>query len=607
METLVGKVLQGGKYTLEQQLGQGGFGITFKAMHHYLKQALVIKTLSSTIREHPLFPKIEQQFQHEGRRLALCIHPNIVRVHDFFVEDGVPYLVMDYVPGWTLKQVVFPDKPLPEAIAIHYVRQIGAALEVVHQNGLLHRDVKPQNIILRQGTQEVVLIDFGTAREFTPDMVEAHTSLISEGYAPIEQYMSKAKRTPATDVYGLAATLYALLTAQVPIASTLRHHQPLPAPRELRPQLSPALSRAVMRGMAVEVQHRPKTVNEWLALLPNPSLSTPVVTDPIATNPPNGTAGIAAVNLPATIHAQIQPSQAPDLTAVTAVTASTAPTAAMLPTKLATLLREVGNPPSKIWGAAIVGILMGSMGFLWLQVRHAPAPTLETASHNPATTPSLPPASTDHFPVSTAASPALASPSEAPSKSSDPPKSPEDLPPSSTQSSPTQTGSTQQEQKSSSDQILASQTSNPQPSNPRSASTEGVPGLPVGTSEQQVVDRLGAPTQTSSKGYWTNTHTALYDLVPDQMTLAYIYDKNDDRVRQTEASFAQPVAAPILSETLNGMLDGNLTPEIEQGLTKVRQRQSSRYVFESNQLKGVIERNDRDRIYIGVWDAKLHD
>lgn len=269
MDTLVGKTLQGGKYTLDRELGRGGFGVTFQATHHYLGQPVVIKTLNDSLCRHPDFARFGRQFQDEARRLALCVHPNIVRVNDFFLEAGLPYLVMDYIAGQTLQEVVFPDKPLPESAAIHFMQQIGAAVKVVHQNNLLHRDIKPQNIILRQGTQEVVLIDFGISREFTPDSTQTHTSIVSEGYAPIEQYLPQAKRTPATDVYGLASTLYALLTATVPTPAVLRDRQPMPAPRDLKPYLSPAINQAVMRGMAVDAQYRPGSVDEWLSLLPD--------------------------------------------------------------------------------------------------------------------------------------------------------------------------------------------------------------------------------------------------------------------------------------------------------------------------------------------------
>ncbi|MBW4561070.1 MAG: serine/threonine protein kinase [Mojavia pulchra JT2-VF2] len=266
---LAGTTLQGGKYTLNQEIGRGGFGITFKATHHYLGQEVVMKTINERLRQHPDFAKFERQFQDEARRLATCVHPNIVRVSDFFVEAGLPYMVMEYIPGETLGNAfVLPGIPLPEATAIHYIRQIGAALQVVHNNGLLHRDVKPDNIILRQGTQEVVLIDFGIAREFNGGVRQTHTGMVSEGYSPIEQYLSQAPRTPATDVYGLAATLYALLTAQVPMPALLRDREQMPTPRELQPYLSAAVNQAVMRGMAVESRFRPATVAEWLKLLP---------------------------------------------------------------------------------------------------------------------------------------------------------------------------------------------------------------------------------------------------------------------------------------------------------------------------------------------------
>ncbi|PSB44388.1 serine/threonine protein kinase [Cyanosarcina cf. burmensis CCALA 770] len=266
---LAGKTLQRGKYTLEQEIGRGGFGITYKATHQFLGQPVVVKTLNELLRQAPQFAKFQRQFQDEARRLAACVHPNIVRVSDFFIEDGLPFMVMDYIPGQTLAKVVFPDRPLPETLAIHYIRQIGAALEVVHQKNLLHRDVKPQNIILRQGTQEVVLIDFGIAREFTPGSTQTHTNMVSEGYAPIEQYLAHAPRTPATDVYALAATLYAILTAKVPVAASLRDRIPMPNVRQINPRLSVDVERAIILGMEIEAVNRPATVADWLELLPH--------------------------------------------------------------------------------------------------------------------------------------------------------------------------------------------------------------------------------------------------------------------------------------------------------------------------------------------------
>lgn len=292
-----GQTLQNGKYSLDAALGQGGFGITYKATHHLLNQVVVIKTLNGALHSRLDFQQMRQKFQDEARRLALCLHPNIVRVIDFFEEDDLPYMVMDYIPGPTLDAVIFPDQPLSEAVAIRYILQLAAALKVVHGHGLLHRDIKPQNIMLREGTDQIVLIDFGIAREFTPDVTQTHTNLISPGYAPIEQYLNQERRTAATDIYGMAATLYAMLTAQAPVASVLRDRQPMPEPRDLQPHLSAAINQAVLRGMAIESHHRPATVDDWLALLPA-AQPEPVAPQPAA-KPVTATAtAVAGQHLP---------------------------------------------------------------------------------------------------------------------------------------------------------------------------------------------------------------------------------------------------------------------------------------------------------------------
>jgi eukaryotic-like serine/threonine-protein kinase len=267
MKTLVGKTLQKDKYLIEQQLGQGGFGITYKAIHQILNQPVVIKTIRLTSQKESYLANLRQQFLDEAQRLLKCSHLNIVRFHEFFLEEEVPYIVMDYIPGKSLDTIVLPNNPLPEAIAIDYIRQVGEAVKEVHKNGLLHRDIKPQNLILSEDTQQVVLIDFGIAREFSPGVTQTQTNYYSEGYAPIEQYLPKARRGPASDVYSLAATLYTLLTAQIPISSSLRNRFPLASPQDLRPDLSIGVSQAVMKGMEIDSKDRPDSVEKWLTLL----------------------------------------------------------------------------------------------------------------------------------------------------------------------------------------------------------------------------------------------------------------------------------------------------------------------------------------------------
>lgn len=545
METLVGKTLQDGKYTLDQELGQGGFGTTFKATHHYLGRAVVIKTLNESLSSHPEFPKFRRKFQDEARRLALCIHPHIVQVSDFFREDQRPYIVMEYILGYTLDTLVSPERSLPEAIAIHYIRQIGAALQVVHRNGLLHRDVKPQNIMLRQGTQKVVLIDFGIAREFTPGLTQTHTNTLSEGYAPIEQYLPQEKRTPATDVYGLAATLYTLLTGQVPIASILRHRRSMPAPHDLQPQLSAAVNQAVVQGMAIEASDRPTSVDEWLSLLPPQNVSSPAAA---GATPVKTTAAIpfipqqSASELSPTRVAEKEPKSAP-------------------------------KPPSKSilgWGlVAIITILVSAIAAILFRAQR------------PTTSPIASPK------INQADDKNLSSSAQVPSSEPEPSAAPQ----------PPELAQTVEPE----NQLQPNPEQNTAPTSPQIR----VPGFPVGTSKNAVTATLGDPSQTS-RGRWGNTRAVRYELVPNQVDLGYLVDHSSGRVRQTEASFAQSVEPQTIQATLNSMLSGRAAAEIRQGLQQVQQRQLNQYSFTTGSLEGVIQRNQSDRIYIGIWETDLH-
>jgi serine/threonine-protein kinase len=578
MDALIGKTLQGGKYTLEQELGRGGFGITFRANHRYLGQPVVIKTLNESLRQQPNFAEFDRKFQDEARRLASCVHPNIVRVSDFFVEDGQPYMVMDYIAGQNLGDVVGSNNPLPENLAILYITQIGAALKVVHQKGLLHRDVKPQNIILRQGTHEVVLIDFGIAREFTPGATQSHTNMVSDGYAPPEQYFAQGKYTPATDVYGLAATLYTLLTAQVPVAAILRTSQPMPSPRDLQPQLSAAVSSAVMRGMTVEAQNRPASVDEWLSLLQGQ---------------PHG-----------------------------AASPSTGPTVAVIPghgpqspagSRTAPAVVSSGSGNRKVWSilgfAAIALIVAGLVGIARVFLNRPSSEPAPVAQDDRTSAPADPEARSSPAPIP------APTPTPGPTRRETPPpaaETPTPTPAPTPTSAPTgaDTGAPPLEQpteKLVDKELPPDRSPAPSPEQPgtNDRKTPTIPGFAVGTAESQILSELGEPTDSQARGYWPNTRTALYEILPNRITLGYIYDRDSGQLVQTEGSFAPSVDDLVVRTALNGMV-GGASREILQGLGDVQQRRTNQFTFKKGSLEGTIERNERDRIYIGVWDENLH-
>lgn len=262
-----GQKLQRGKYTIEKVLGQGGFGITYLVKD---KQGnpFVIKTLNDYLQRQYTFDKFEQDFLNEALRLAKFHHPHIVRVDEVIQEGDRWCMVMEYVDGENLAHRVWHQGVLSESEALGYMQQLGEALTLVHNNGLLHRDIKPLNIMLRKNRPEAVLIDFGIAREFTPNLTQTHTQSLSEGFAPIEQYDWRTKRGAYTDVYALAATLYSLLTGEIPMPSPMRAFgMPLEPPQQLNPKISDRTNRAILNGMALKPEERPQFVAEWLALL----------------------------------------------------------------------------------------------------------------------------------------------------------------------------------------------------------------------------------------------------------------------------------------------------------------------------------------------------
>ncbi|HEY9608749.1 serine/threonine-protein kinase [Allocoleopsis sp.] len=267
MAWIQGHKLQRGKYTVETVLGQGGFGITYLVKD---KQGnpFVIKTLNSYLLRQCDCAKVEQDFLNEALHLAKFRHPHIVQVDEVIQEGDRWCMVMEYIDGESLANRVWNHGILSESEALSYMQQIGDALTLIHNNGLLHRDIKPLNIMLRKNRSEAVLIDFGIAREFSPNITQTHTQSLSEGFAPIEQYDWRAKRGAYTDVYGLAATLYSLLTGEIPTPSPVRAFgTPLASPQKLNPKISDRINQAILKGMAMKPEERPQSVAEWLVML----------------------------------------------------------------------------------------------------------------------------------------------------------------------------------------------------------------------------------------------------------------------------------------------------------------------------------------------------
>lgn len=279
-----GCTLAGGQYVLSRVLGRGGFGITYDAQDVRLGLRVAVKELfvdgsqrrvATVIPPGNLSPaefqETKQRFLEEAKVLARFNDPGIVRVLNYFEENSTAYLVMEFLEGETLGGLIEKRGPLPPQVALEVARSLAKTLEHVHGAGLLHRDIKPDNVFLHK-TGRIVLIDFGSVRAYAPGRTVSHTRLVTPGYAPLEQYGNSARYGPYTDIYSLGATLHHALTGQMPPAATdLMLGTPLPP----LPAGTPApLRRAIEKSMALRVEERPQTARALEELLIGPPQAT---------------------------------------------------------------------------------------------------------------------------------------------------------------------------------------------------------------------------------------------------------------------------------------------------------------------------------------------
>lgn len=277
MSLKAGTVLQNGKYKITAT-GQGsGFSVEYQASHTGTGQSVLIKTLHPSLKARSDFAHLQQQCVAQIRQLAQCHHPHLARVLDSFKEGDRDFWVIDNSAGTPLLQMVQEQGPLPETLALHYLTQVSRAVTAMHLNGLLHGNIQPQHICRLSGTEAVVVTDLGLVGDLLARSYAAYPDRLTPGYAALEQYRPSVQCVPATDVYGLAATLYYLLTAQTPIAPPLREQGiPLPSPCQFRPELSRQTEQAILQGLAIAASERPATIADWLKQLPQPkSVSLP--------------------------------------------------------------------------------------------------------------------------------------------------------------------------------------------------------------------------------------------------------------------------------------------------------------------------------------------
>jgi len=279
-----------GKFKIDQQIGAGGFGITYLAKDTFLERAVVIKecfpesicmrfgnrvTVNAPSHEAQ-YRKIVEMFMREARSLARLRHPNIVSVHQAFEENGTAYMVLDLFEGRDLLDVIEDDSDAlnPDQIRDILVKVLDA-IDLVHSNDLLHRDISPDNILLdKWGTP--ALIDFGAAREDASQKTGAISTMlvVKDGYSPHEFYVSGGIQGPCSDLYALAATMYHLISGEAPPVSQTRvstladqnddPYQPLEG---CFPQYEPSFLHAIDKAMSVPPKDRIQSAKDWLRMI----------------------------------------------------------------------------------------------------------------------------------------------------------------------------------------------------------------------------------------------------------------------------------------------------------------------------------------------------
>jgi len=248
------------KYRIEESLGEGGFGTTYKALQILSNSWVAIKTPHDYLKRDGEYEKYVQRFYQEAETLRKLTHPHIVPIRDLFILDNLPYLVIDFIAGDNLWDLVQKQGAKPEAEIVEYISQIGSALSLVHSHGLVHRDATPSNIMLAK-TGEAILIDFGLVGEVSLSQVSSK-AMGNPAFVPCEQW--RGRRSPTVDIYTLAASCYYGVTGQVP---QWNEEDELILPKVLNPQISQRLNLAISQGMALRAKDRPQTMVQWLELL----------------------------------------------------------------------------------------------------------------------------------------------------------------------------------------------------------------------------------------------------------------------------------------------------------------------------------------------------
>ncbi len=288
-----GYQLHNGKYQLLNVIGEGGFSLTYKGLwntevhgtlgkiqtqapvcikEYFFKDYCLRNEKTNFVETNStngriIFDKYKEKIIKEARILAELHHPNVVKVLEVFKQNNTVYTIMEFISGDSLKQELEQSGVFKEEKVLQIIYKIGQALQYIHEKNILHLDIKPSNILMEGDNPK--LIDFGISKRYDPQyQQETSTTIIaaSKGFASIEQYDSEGMQifSPCPDVYSLGATMYYLLTGEVPTESILRSTKGLQDPSELNPEISENTEKVILKAMQLNACDRYQSIIEMI-------------------------------------------------------------------------------------------------------------------------------------------------------------------------------------------------------------------------------------------------------------------------------------------------------------------------------------------------------
>jgi serine/threonine protein kinase len=275
------KILLNNRYQLEERQGSGGMAMVYRAQDLMLERTVAIKLLRADFSKDPDF---RERFRQEAKAAANLSHPNIVTVHDFGLDSGRLFIVMEFVPGTDLKTIIQQRGRFSIEETIPLMVQACAGIGYAHRAGLVHCDVKPQNMLVTPD-KRLKVVDFGIARALASIAPEEQADIVwgSPQYFSPEQAAGNAP-SPASDVYSLGVILYEMLTGQLPFSAPeaeelarLHRETPPPSPRRINPDISPKLEQIILKVLSKEPSARYRTADQLGRVLVTFSQQSPTV------------------------------------------------------------------------------------------------------------------------------------------------------------------------------------------------------------------------------------------------------------------------------------------------------------------------------------------